>query len=515
MKKRRLLALALALVMATVSLAGCGGGGGGDPKSSSSAGDSSGSSKKDTLTVAFTSEPPSLTTCDHDSLISVGFNMMTYNGLTRIDNATLQPVLDLASDYRVENEVDWIFTLKEGVKFHNGDDFTADDVVASLETAKANPASVNYTKNWQSIEALDPYTVKITTTQPYANVLEDLGYHFNWIMPKGLIESGHNFNEEPVGTGPYKLVNWTSGTSLTFEAFDGYFDAERAPKIKNIEFRIIPEGASRTMALEAGEIDFIWELNAADAANILANPDIKVEEVHSVDNVMLFLNVDRFQDVNLRRAVAAAINRQDIIDGALRGYGVVNYTSISQGYPGYTEKDQIEYNVDKAKEYMAAWGGDPSTVSIEILVSNETRVAIATIIQSNLAQIGIDVKVTQLDTATYFDRWASGDYDSVIASWSPANDLTYINRYSVTRRQQYPGSYNNPDMDSLIEAASSNLDADSRVQQIQDIVATVNQDAPQISLYLSVWLRAHDVNLQGVTLSGTGYTSWNEMYWAD
>ncbi len=141
--------------------------------------------------------------------------------------------------------------------------------------------------------------------------------------------------------------------------------------------------------------------------------------------------------------------------------------------------------------------------------------AIATIIQANLAQIGIEVKVTQLDTATYFDRWETGNYDAVIASWSPANDLTYINRYSVTRRQQYPGSYNNPEMDTMIGQASSTLDKDARVGLIQNIVATVNQDAPQISLYQSVWLRAHDVKLQGVTLSGTGYTCWNEMYWAD
>ena len=208
MKKRRLLASALALIMLTASLGGCGGGDG--SKSPENGSGSGAGAKKDTLTVAFTSEPPSLTTCEHDSLIAVGFNMMTYNGLTRIDNATLEPVLDLASDYRIENEVDWIFTLKEGVKFHNGEELTSADVAASLEAAKANPSSVNYTKNWQSIEAVDPYTVKITTPEPYANVLEDLGYHFNWILPKSLLDSGHNFNEEPIGTGPYTLTDWTS-----------------------------------------------------------------------------------------------------------------------------------------------------------------------------------------------------------------------------------------------------------------------------------------------------------------
>ena len=517
MKKKKLLALTLAFVLAAGSLAGCGGG---DSSGASGSEDASQSDEstgdRDTLVIAYTSEPPALDTLNHDSLISVGFNMMTFNGLTRIDDATLKPVLDLASDYRVENEVDWIFTLKEGVKFHNGEELTADDVVASLEAAKANPSSVNYTKNWASIEALDPYTVKITTPQPYANVLEDLGFHFNWIMPKSLIESGHDFNEEPIGTGPYKLVDWVSGTSITLEAFDEYFDTERAAKIKNLEFRFIPEGTSRTMALQTGEVDFVWEVNATDVPNLEANPDITVEPVESVDNVILFLNNDtKFQDVNLRRAIAAAINRQDIIDGALRGYGVINYSSISQGYAGSTDQDQIVYDLDQAKAYMEAWGGDPSTVEMTILVSNETRSTMATIIQSNLAEIGINVKVELLDTSTYFSRWESGDYDAVIASWSPANDLTYVNRYITGRRQQYPGSYNNPEMDTLLADASSTLDEAERLDKIKEIVAIVNQDAPQISLYQSVWLRAYDSDLQGVTLGGTGYTCWNEMYWAD
>lgn len=524
-KAKNVLALTLAVVLAAGALSACGSKTSSTPQGSEKAADGSesaapaadGASAKDTLRVALTSEPPSLTTCDHDSLISVQFNMLTFNGLVRIDNETLKPELDLASDYKVENDVDWIFTLKQGVKFHNGDDFTAADVVASLEYAKSLPASTTYTSNMKSIEAVDDYTVKITTNEPYAGLLYDLGYHFNWIMPKGLIESGNDFNENPVGTGPYKLVEWVSGDHLTLEAFDGYFDADRAAKIKNLEFAIIPEGVTRALALETGEVDFVWETNGADAASLLNNPDVKVEEVNSVDNVILFLNNDKapFDNADLRRAIACAINRQDIIDGALSGYGVVNYSAIAQGLWGSTTKDQLEFNLDKAKEYMAAWGGDPASVELSILVTNETRVAVATIIQSNLAELGINVKVESLDTATYFEKWAQGDYTGLIASWSPSNALTYVQRYVTDRRNQYPGSYNNPEMDKMILDAQSTLDDDARMEKIENIVATVNQDAPQISLFQSVWLRAHDAKLQGVVLSGTGYADYNMMYWAE
>jgi len=470
---------------------------------------------KDTLRVALTSEPPSLTLCDHDSLISVGMNMLTYNGLMRIDNQSLQPVPDLASEYSVVNDVEWTFKLKEGIKFHDGSDFTAEDVVASLEYAKSIPSSVTYTNQLKSIEAVSDYEVKITTVEPYAGLLYDLGYHFNWIVPSELIASGHDFNESPIGTGPYKLVEWISGTSLKFEAFDGYFDTERAAKIKNLEFTIIPEGVSRAIALEAGEIDFVWELAGADAATLAENEDIVIEQVDSVDNVILFLNVDKapFDDENLRRAIACAINREDIIAGALNGYGVVNYTAISQGYAESTDRGQLEYDLDKAKEYLAAWGGDPNTVELPILVTNETRVAMATIIQSNLAQIGINVKVESMDTATYFDCWAIGDYSGLIASWSPSNALTYIQRYHSERRQQYPGAIDSPEIDVMVAEAKATLDDAARSEKIGDIVEAVNQAAPQISLYQSQWLRAHDANLKNVILSATGYADYNMMYW--
>ena len=335
MKKwKRVLAAVLAAAMTMGMLTGCSGGSSSSGETAAegeSASASSGGSHGDTLRVALTSEPPSLTTCDHDSLISVGMNMLTYNGLVRIDNATLMPELDLASEYTVENDVDWIFKLKEGVKFHNGEEMTSADVVASLEYAKSIPGSAIYTNNFANIEAVDDYTVKITTPQPYAGLLYDLGYHYNWIVPKSLLDSGNDFNENPIGTGPYKLVEWVSGTSLTFEAFDEYFDTERAAKIKNLEFSIIPEGVSRAIALEAGEIDFVWETNGADAASLMDNPNVVVEEVNSVDNVMLFFNIDNppFDDVNLRNAIACAINRDDIIQGALNGYGLANYSVIA------------------------------------------------------------------------------------------------------------------------------------------------------------------------------------------
>ena len=469
----------------------------------------------DALKIAFTSEPPQISTCDHDSLISVGINMLTFNGLTRIDNESLLPEMDLAESYTVENDVDWIFKLKQGVKFHNGADFTAEDVVATIAYAKTFAGSSNYTKNIASVEAVDDYTVKITTTQPYAGLLYDLGYHYNWILDKDLIDEGHDFNADPIGTGPYKFVDWKKGESLNFTRFDDYFDKDRAPKIKDLTFTIIPEGASRTIALESGEVDFVWEVNGADAATIEADDSLYLHKVDTVDNVILFFNNDRepYNDANFRHAINCAINRDDIISGALNGYGLVNYSSLAQGLEGWSDEGADQYDLAKAKEYLAAWGGDPSSVTMKILVSNEVRATIGTIIQANLSELGINAEVEQLDVAAYFDEQKTGNFDTYIASWSPSNSLTYVQRFDSARRESNPGAFGSPETDAMIEEAAKTLDDDARYALIKDIVTTVNEQCPQVSLYQTQWLRAYNKDLQGVVLSGTGYTDWNMMYW--
>lgn len=472
--------------------------------------------ESDLLRIAFTSEPPSLGLYDHSSLISVQMNTLTFNGLIRIDNETLEPVCDLAEDYSVENDTDWTFTLKKGVKFHNGEEMTADDVVASIMHAKSIPAAALYTASIDTIEAADKYTVNLKTTEPYAGLLYDLAYYYNFIVPKSLIDAGNDFSKNPIGTGPYKLVEWNFGNTISYERFEDYFDSGHKAKIKNLVFSIIPEGSSRSIALEAGEIDFVWEVSNADVANLKSISGIKVQEIDSVDNVILFFNndIEPWNDVNLRNAIASAINREDIIAAALNGYGKPNYSCIAQGHVGSSEKDAIVYDMDKAKEYLKLWGGDPSKITLSILCSNETRVAIGTVIQSNLAELGINVDVVSMDTASYMARWKVGDFDSVFASWSPSNALSYIQRFHSDRRNTYAGGINDPEIDALVLKAKSTLDESQRLEIIEDIISKINKTSPQVSLYQSQWFRAHNADLEGVVCSKTGYASFNDMYWA-
>jgi len=525
-KNQKWISLTLAIVMVlTLLLTGCGeknstdsskGNNNNSSQTSTEQTDSS-TNKNDTLRVALTSEPPSLSIYDHSSLLSVLMNTQMYNGLMRIDYTTLEPVCDLAESYEVANDLEWTFFLRKGVKFHNGEEMTSADVVASLEYAKSLPAAKLYTASMEKIEAIDEYTVKITTTEPYAGLLCDLAYYYNFIVPKSLIDAGNDFNATPVGTGPYKLKEWSLGNYISLERHDDYFNTEHIAKIKNVIFNIVPEGTSRTIALKSGDVDFVWEVNSADIASLQSNDAVTVAEVPSVEAVIMFFNNDKapFDDSNLRNAIAAAINREDIIAAALNGYGSVNYSCIAQGFVESTDTNAIAYDLDAAKTYLDAWGGDPASVDLKLICSNETRVAIGTVIQSNLQQIGISVDVVSMDTAAALNSWKTGEFIATIGSWSPSNALSYIQRFHSDRRQTYAGAINDPELDALVNAAKSTLDSGKRAEIIDEIVGIVNRVSPQVTLYQSTWYRAHAKGLEGVLCSATGYVDFCDVYWAN
>ena len=216
MKKKRILSFLLATVMASGLLAGCS-----SDEGKKGSGKEEGG-KKDSIVIATMGETPSLSPTEHNAVAGSYMNLLTYNTLFKT-SMTLEPVPDLVDSYENVDESTWHFKIKEGVKFHNGDTMTIDDVVASLQWAQGFAEVSLYNKNFVSISKVDDQTLEIKTDGPDAMVLSNLSHHGNAIVPKKLIDEGHDFNADPIGTGPYKLVKWNRGDSLEFEAFEDYF----------------------------------------------------------------------------------------------------------------------------------------------------------------------------------------------------------------------------------------------------------------------------------------------------
>ena len=473
------------------------------------------STGKDTLIIATANETPSVTTNLHNAVAGDYINEMTHSGLFKT-NENLEVVNDACESYEILSDTEWQFKIYEGIKYHNGMTMTAEDVKASIELCQNSPEVAQYGASIASVEVIDELTLKITTNGPQSGLLNDLCHHGNAILPKELIDNGHDFNKEPVGSGPYKMVEWAKGESLTFEAFDEYF-GEKAP-IKTVIWKVIPEGSSRTMALEAGEVDLIVEVETTDVSRMQDNPDIAVFDAAGTSHNFMMINneIAPFNNIDFRRALNAAIDRDAIVQVALNGAGSPCYSQVPDCFPGATSEGCPTYDPAKAQEYFAASGLNAADCGFAIICSDDTKLRAGQVIQSSLKEnLGIDVTLESMDLATYLDVTATGDYMAAIGGYTSSDMLSYakgvyhsssINSSNKTRTAS-------PIIDELIEKMQSTLDPEENVKVVEQMSLAVNEECPQVPLYMRNNTRAYSAALKGFNCSAGGNTDYSKFSW--
>ncbi len=510
-RKSRIASLALLMAMSLGLFAGCSQNGGSDGSDGSNDGGT-----KDSIIIATANETPSLSPTEHNAVAGSYMNLLTYNTLFKSD-MEMNPVPDLVEDYENISESEWEFTIKTGVKFHDGSEMTVEDVKASLEWAKGFPEVSLYNDDIVSVDIVDDDTIKITTPGPDAMLLSNLCHHGNAIVPKALIDSGHDFNTEPIGTGPYKFVEWNRGDSVVFEAFEDYFDG--APAIKNMTWKVIPEGSSRTIALEAGEIDFIVEVEAMDSDRLKGNEELEVIQYEATNESWLMMNNEKpqFQNQNVRHAINSAINKDDIVTVAFNGLAVPAISQCPYNFEGSTEENADVYDVAKAQEYLDASGVDPSTITFSIICSDDQKKRAGEVIQANLKEIGIECTIESMDLATYLSVTTEGDYEASIGGYSSSNLLSYVVGvyHSDSINASNKTRLNNPEVDALIDQAKVTLDDAERVKIFEELSALLNELCTQAPLYQPINLRAFDAKLGGVEVSDSGTLYFEKCYWEE
>lgn len=428
----------------------------------------------------------------------------------------LVPQPSLVESYEIVSDTEWVFKLKQGVKFHNGEEMKAADVKASLELCKASPEVALYGQSTGTIEVVDDYTIKITTDGPQSGLLSDLTHHGNAILPAALIESGHDFNKEPIGTGPYKLKAWNKGESLEFEAFEDYF--EGVAPIKNVIWKVIPEGSSRTMALEAGEADLIIEVESTDVARLKDNPDVTVfDEAGTSHNWMMINNeIAPFNNISFRKALASAIDKDAIVQVALNGGGSPSYSMLPECFPGVVTDNAPTYDPEQAKAYFAESGLNAADCGFSLICSDDTKLRAGQVIQSSLKDVlGIDIQLESMDLATYLDVTTTGDYQAAIGGYTSSGSLGFatgvyhsssINASNKTRT-------NEANIDALIDEMKATLDPAENEKVVTELSKAVNDNCPQIPLYLRNNVRAYNAKITGFNLNAGGNTYYETFSW--
>ena len=524
---KRLVALTLSLVMLLTLFAGCtktetettaAGNEGGE---TTAAGSESNEGKKMRTDIVYgtgfdivTFDPQD----SNDSYSGEAFALI-YNRLMHVNEEGV-PVPDLCESYEQPSDTEYIFHLPEGVKFHNGDVLTADDVVFSLERAKANPKSATTMEGVDKIEAVDDLTVRLTTTEPFAPLLLNLGHTQTSILNKKYVEETeaagkrYGVDVEPIGTGVMMYEEYAPNDHFVAVRFDDYFKG--ATRTTSVTRRVIPEASSLTIALENGEIDYIDSLNSIDIDRIKENPDLKTVEMVSSNIAYLGLNTTKepFDDPLVRRALQYAANKEAIVEVLYEGYGVP-CTSVfpTIGVAFNDELESYSYDLDKARELLTQ-AGHADGFNLEIAVSSDIRSRAAQLLQQDFAALNITVDINQMEFGAMLDYLSGKDHQGWIMSWSGATNpnMTMTNNFhtesgGATGNRMW---YSNPEVDRLIEEARAEMDETKRNDIYKELQAILMEDSPWIPLLQQTYVAGMNKGLDGMIMYKTGSRYYHE-----
>ncbi|MCI9487995.1 MAG: ABC transporter substrate-binding protein [Lachnospiraceae bacterium] len=447
---------------------------------------------------------------NHNDTISAYATRHIYSNLVRLtpDN-TFEGNLAESWDYKDDTTVE--FTLKAGVKFHNGETLTAEDVKYTLERLKTSPKVPQLAAMIDTVEVVDDTHFIVHMSEPSNALISSMNHSGAGILCKSYMEEleakGETLDSAPMGSGPYKFKEWNPGASFELEKFDDYFDPATSAQNDGLLFKVISEESARTIALENGELDMSIDPNTTDAARIRDNANLELDECESTLVEYFCMNTQKapFDKKEVRQAMNYAIKKDDVIIAAVDGEGEPFDNYIGKAAIGYYDTSvKYEYNPEKAKELLAA-AGYADGFTFTCYLATEPRSRIATIIQANLADLGITMEIEQMESATFFEKTGNGDHDACLTGWvaNAEPDNTY--RPLFTSANVGSGGnrafYVNEEVDRLVDDAATNRDAAAVQKDYETILATVSEDAIWVPIYTKNMMVARNKDLQGFTPS--------------
>jgi peptide/nickel transport system substrate-binding protein len=433
-----------------------------------------------------------------------------------------KPIPGLAESWRTIDPLTWEFKLRKGVSFHDGSEFTAADVVASIERVPRVPNSPSpftaYTKQIKEMVVVDPYTIRFRTAAPYPLMPTDMT-QVAIISAKAAKASTEDFNSgrAAIGTGPYKLVRYAKGDRIELARFDGYWGG-KTPWDK-VTLRLLPNDASRVAALLAGDVQAIEYVPTSDVARIRADKRLNLYKVIADRLIYLHMDSDRdvspfvtdktgkplaknpLKDPRVRKAISKAINRNAIVDKVMEGEAVAAGQLLADGMFGSTRNLKVEpYDPAGAKKLLSE-AGYSDGFGLTIHAPNNRYVNDAKIAQAvaqMLTRIGIATKVEAMPSATYFPQATDLKFSFLLVGWSSGTGeassslkalLATYNRdkgFGTANR----GRYSNPRVDALLEQALATVDDPKREALLQRATEIAIDDTGIIPLHFQVNLWA-------------------------
>ncbi len=470
------------------------------------------------------------------------------------DDGSTELVPSLVTDYTVSDDgLTYQFTLRDDVKFSDGTQLTASDVEFSLVRLLALDTSVNtdfascilgadeliategysYDDTVEGIEVVDDTHINITLAYPFAGFLYELATPAGCIYSKAAVEAaGDNYGNEvesAIGSGPYVITDWTRDSSLTLELNPEYWGDE--PSVKKVDIQIVPDASTINMMFQNGEIDILdcddLDSSVVESTYKTAYAD-QIVTSNRLATTYLILNEDDeyLSDVNVRKAIQMAIDRQSILDTVYSGDGNLCDGIYPKGLIGYSEENQgwLTYDPDAAKQLLEDSGYSDGEIKMELSADSSASSSVTLVlqmIQANLQAIGIDCSIVSYDEASWLALRKSGEMNSFVATWTadfndPDNFIyTFFGNDEKTKLRSI--NYKDEDTMARVEAARAITDEDERLAEYDALETKIVKDdaawvplfgrthlfviSDRVAKFVPHWAGYSDFNVKGVTMA--------------
>lgn len=450
-----------------------------------------------------------------------------YDSLIYLDEmGTVHPGLATEWSFSDDN-LTVTYTLREGVNFHDGTPFNAAAVQATVER-HLDPATASPTAYMlgpiDSVTAIDEYTVAYTYTEPFVPMFVGLGYSYCApISVTAAAERGDDFGRNPVGTGPYKFVEWTADDTIVLEKnpehtwTTSYYEVEQPPQVDRVEFVVIPEDATRLASLESGEIDLVAGTDAVpiDKIRVLQDtPGISVVTRPALGCYYAYINTTRelMSDERVRQALNYAIDKEALVGLVLDGNGAASSSPLGSGFGDYNpDLNAYSYDPEQAKALLAEAGvTEPLELKFLVIASPVYQRA-AEVIQENLAAVNINVTIEALPVADVFAQGPSGDFDLCFFYYTYTDpDVLYL--ILSTRGGSLAWSFtDDEEMNDWLDAQRAEFDPDARRELLWQVQERVNSSSYFLFLWEGVYVAASREEIAGVNLDGGGFIHLQEL----
>jgi peptide/nickel transport system substrate-binding protein len=472
---------------------------------------SQGPTASDVVTVAVLTSPNNLDPRIGSDETSQRVHQLVFDYLLALDDQ-LRVTGGLASDWEQPTPLTYLVHLRKGVRFHDGHELTADDVVHTFSSL-IDPSFVSPRKGayrmLDRVEAIDPYLVRFTLKEPFGSFPIQLVMP---VVPKG---AGPELRDRPIGTGPYRFVSFAVDDQVTLEANADYFRGR--PANRGVVLKVVPDEIMRALELRKGTVDMVVNDLSPDVVHQLERENaVTIAEAPGTDYAYVGVNMRDavLRDRRVRHALGYAIDRQAIVDHLRRGLarpavGILPPASwaFEPGVFQFTHDPAKAVALLEAAGYRDPDGNGPEPrlrLSLKVSTNEFIRLQ-AAVIQQDLKRVGIELDVRSYEFATLYTDVLKGNFQLFTLQWVGVSDPDMLRR--VFHSKQMPpngfnrGYYENPEVDRLIDAAMVAESEDERRKLYGDAQRVIAEDAPYISLWYKTNIAVSGTKVEGVTLT--------------